>query len=136
MKHTHWLTLDDSDMARVKRVFASGSGFRVENVYLYPANFALYVVEVKSNQPYEDLDLEINSMGSPLRRLTRRPVSIKRPIPMDRWLDRVGPIAGFDANYGALHPTSESPVNCDSTSGPDGFSVAQPTPRRSSSSPT
>lgn len=89
----HWITFDPSrDLARANRSFSAGSGYGVRRVYMHPTNASLVVVEVESPQVYADLDLDVNSGSSVLRRLPRKPGGLGRGITVEQFESIYGPL--------------------------------------------
>ena len=93
-RHTHWIAFDPSrrNAARITATLAAGSGFRAERVYLHPTRGDLYLLEVSAPVPYQDLDLDLNSLSSPLRRLSRRPMGLGPGIALEIFEKIFGPI--------------------------------------------
>jgi hypothetical protein len=72
---THWLRFAPEDFNRVKTVLARGSGFQVKGVHCQDLGKTL--LEIVSLSSWKVLDLDANSLSSPLTRLTRKPAHIE-----------------------------------------------------------
>lgn len=85
--YTHWVTFDPSSryLDKARSTLDSGSGFTIKRVYSHPTRGDLSVLEIESNVPYKDLDLALNSMSSPLRRVERKPAGLTGGLSPDRW---------------------------------------------------
>lgn len=93
-RYTHWIAFNPSrrNAARITATLAAGSGFHVERVYLHPTRGDLYILEVSAPVAYQDLDLDLNSPSSPLRRLARRPMGLGPGISLEIFETIFGPI--------------------------------------------
>lgn len=90
--HTHWLSFDTLRLANVRRALSEGRRVLVARVYNHPADMTRVVLEVHSTDAYADLELDVNSLTSPLRRLSRKPANLGRGMT----------VAGFEGIYGPL----------------------------------
>ena len=97
-RYIHWIAFDPSrrNAARITATLARGSGFRAERVYLHPTRGDLYLLEVSAPVPYQDLDLDLNSLSSPLRRLGRRPMGLGPGISLESFEKIFGPLIPRD----------------------------------------
>lgn len=82
---TFWFRFDGGEIPKVKKVVERGSGFELIRVFT-GAKFD-WVLEIESAVPWNDLDLDANSMSSPFKRLTRKPSG--NGIPIKRFEDNI-----------------------------------------------
>lgn len=89
---THWIAFDPISLAKTNRSLRAGSRYLVRRVYNHPTRAWLTVLQVESPDAYADLDLDVNSGSSPLRRLPRKPKNLGLGMPVD----------AFERIYGTL----------------------------------
>ncbi len=89
--YTHWIGLDPEYLEKANRAFRDSSGVAVKRVYNHPDGIHS-VFEVVSTAPYASLDLDVNSLTSPLRRYSRKPAGLGPGMPL----------RGFDKIYGRI----------------------------------
>lgn len=89
---THWISFDTGNMQKVRDAFSRGSGFAIKRAYTHPTDMGRIVVEVNSTEPYEHLDLSVNSFTSPLRRHAKRPAGLSSGMPLDAFTKIYGPL--------------------------------------------
>lgn len=70
--HVHWIGLDPTYLNQANRAFGQGSRYAIRRVYNHPDMIHM-VFEVVSPDPYKTLDLNVNSLASPLRRYGKKP---------------------------------------------------------------
>jgi len=90
--YTHWITFDPAYLSKANREFREGSRFAVRRVYGIPGSFRV-VFEVVSPDAYKDLDLNVDSLNSPLRRATKRPPGLGGGFTLKK----------FEGIYGKVH---------------------------------
>lgn len=83
MTYTHWLTFDTRHVARVRKAILEGKRILIVRVYNHPTDGSRAVIEVQSTDPYVSLELDANSLSSPLRRQPRKPGGLGRGMPVD-----------------------------------------------------
>lgn len=89
---THWISFDTGYMQKVRDAFSRGSGFAIKRAYTHPTDMSRIVVEVESTEPYEHLDLSVNSFTSPLRRHAKRPARLGGGMTLEAVQNIYGPL--------------------------------------------
>lgn len=87
---THLFSFDPVNLTRVRAAIERGSGFSLSRVYLHPAKGHLNILEVVSDDSWQDLDLDANSGSSPLLRLSRKPRDLNAGIAVERFEEIYG----------------------------------------------
>ncbi len=90
--YTHWFTFDTRHAARVRKTIVEGKRILIVRAYNHPSDGRLAVIEVQSTDPYLALELDTNSLSSPLRHQPRKPAGLGRGMPVDV----------FERIYGAI----------------------------------
>lgn len=68
---------DRKSLESVRSKIEAGSGFKIEKIYGHPTKMSFFVMEIKSNGGAGSLDLECDSVTSPLVRLFRKPANCR-----------------------------------------------------------
>jgi len=91
-KYTHWLSFDPIYQDKVKVAVEAGSGFVIKRLYSHPTDMTLTVMEIESEVPYNDLDLDVNSMSSRIKRMTRKPSGLSGGLSVEGHERIYGPL--------------------------------------------
>lgn len=75
----------DPDNKKAQQVFQKGSGFTIIGVALLWNDPRFLVAVMESEAKYQDLDLDLNSMSSPLRYCKAKPKQLGRVVPVAEW---------------------------------------------------
>ncbi len=108
--YTHWLTVDPSsrNMGKIQQTLDAGSGFTVQRVYTHPSKGHLAVLEIRSDVPYQDLDLDVDSLSSPIKRLPNKPRGLTKGLDLVKWENIYGQLVAdrtkIDPNQRSLAP--------------------------------
>lgn len=84
---THYVKLDPTkeNMGRLQELLKEGSDFKLERAYTHPTDpVQSLVLQFRSHALYQDLDLDINSMSSPLRHVGLRLHGLRGGIPIEK----------------------------------------------------
>lgn len=77
---THWVEFEPSykpQMGRtIAQIFQSGTGFTIKRIYSLPQIARGVVAEIVSEHGYQELNLEMDSLTSPLKSLSRKPCGL------------------------------------------------------------
>ena len=76
---SHWIQFpyDRKSLESVRKKIEEGSGFEIERIYGHPTKMSFFVMKIRSDCGSDSLDLEYNSMSSPLVRLFRKPANCR-----------------------------------------------------------
>lgn len=90
--NTHWLSFDPAQIAKVRAVLGRGTGFEVHRAYNHPSDMSRVVLQVRSRATYASLDLDVNSLTSPLRRHARQPSGLGQGMAIEAFERIYGPL--------------------------------------------
>ena len=84
--YTHWITFDPSkkNLIWANKVFQRGERYAIARIYNHP-NGIDAVLEVISPDTWNDLQLDVSSMSSPLYHASRKPSGLGNGLEVDRW---------------------------------------------------
>lgn len=103
--YTHWITFDPSkkNITWANEVFRRGERYAIARIYNHP-NGIDAVLEVISPDTWNDLQLDVSSMSSPLYHASRRPAGLGNGLEVDRWEKIYGKIAAPRVKNGEIIP--------------------------------
>ena len=78
-KYKHWVWFDTLRLKKVKEFLEKGKDFKIVNVYAHPSRICVYILEIESNNCYNDLDLNVNDGYGILHRYARKP-KLDKPL--------------------------------------------------------
>lgn len=90
--YKHWVVFDTINKEKVTSFLQEGSNFSLIRFYSHPTKFSFMIIEIESPNCYQDLDLCVNSLSSPLRRLQRKPSILGKGLSVEQ----------FESIYGKL----------------------------------
>lgn len=84
--YTHWILLDPSrkNIAFANKAFRRGERYAISRVYNHPSGIDT-VFEIISPDAWQQLQLDVESFSSPLRRSARKPSGIGNGVDVERW---------------------------------------------------
>lgn len=82
---THWVSFDPINLPRVCATLAKGSGFTIERTFAHPTDMTRTVLKLTASVGYDDLDLEVNSLSSPLRYHHHKPAGLGRGLAVEQF---------------------------------------------------
>ncbi len=89
----HYIKFDpDCNRPKVQRAFQRGTGFTITGVALLWSNPRYLVAIIESEAKYRDLDLDLNSLSSPLIHCKAKPRQIGRIVPIEEWESKWYPL--------------------------------------------
>ncbi|HDK7215197.1 TPA: hypothetical protein PTV45_000557 [Clostridium botulinum] len=78
-KYKHWIKFSIFNIEKVNQFLNEGSNFVVLNIYTYPSEMGVYVLEIESTDNYDNLDLSVNDGWGILKHFKRKPI-LEKPI--------------------------------------------------------
>lgn len=90
--YIHWLIFDTFKMNSVKKTLSEGNSFTIKRFYNHPTKLCFLIIEAESPDCYQDLNLDVNSMGSYIRRVSRKPADLGKGFSVEQ----------FESIYGKL----------------------------------
>jgi hypothetical protein len=102
-KYKHWLRYDTIRTEQVKKTLSKGTGFDIIRFYPHPSKFGTMVIELESNQNYQDLDLDVNGGGSYLYTYKQKPNNLGKGISIQQFESVYGEIPKVDTFYEAYN---------------------------------
>ena len=91
-KYKHWLRYDTIETDHVKKTLSQGTDFTILRFYPHPSKFCTMIIEIESNNNYQDLDLCVNSGSSYLYTYKQKPSDLGKGLSVEK----------FEAVYGKL----------------------------------
>lgn len=69
----YWIKFDCNSPAegKIQKCIGNGSGFAIRRIYCHPSDNNSYVMEINSPSRYSELDLDVNSLFSPLKKIRK-----------------------------------------------------------------
>jgi len=86
----HWLSYDVSYIDLVERKLKEGSNFAIKTIHPHPTKVWIYILEIESPDKYQELDIDCNSMGSPLKHHHHKPAGLRLGMPLAQYQETFG----------------------------------------------